>query len=159
MTPSEWHDQTRGRDAGHDQMQIDVWQWLTDNPPPVKNEGREYRRRKVIFEACFEHTRTITCFADICEVFDATEKLNSGHVVQWTQYRAYEIKPVISSVGGLIRQLAALSTAIESAVTASKVTVLPVVRLKDPKFDLLLRVCPFWAYWDDNELTFVTSRE
>jgi len=153
MTPSGWHDDTRSRDAGHDEMQLAVLRKLKSREPePIPGRFNEvYKFRGVYAEFPFYLNGQIIAFADVCEVF-RTDKAGYGGYYELF-YVAYEIKPRILSVGGVIRQALALDSAIERAKqgrqsTANQCRVIPVVPAHDPKIDLLREMYngSIWAW-------------
>lgn len=105
-TPSKWGEHGP-RDAGHDEMQMAIYEYLRDRAPkeyPVTLEGKSGIRTtySVHFEFPLKPDLHIMSFADVAVRF---EDKFEGRCVQGTLI--YEIKPKIYSVGSLIRQLEA----------------------------------------------------
>ena len=110
MTPSGWHDATNDRDAGHDDMQLAVYQWAKSHPEGRRIDLEKYgifEHVSVEVEYPFASRKNIVAFADVCEVWRSVE-VNYQRFYQY-YYVAFEIKPRIRSVGGLIRQCVALA--------------------------------------------------
>jgi len=158
MTPSGWHDDARNRDAGHDEMQIAVFDWLRASV--VCPEGYE-KRRGVYFESPFRSRDHIIAWGDIVEVFEKPEHGNYTKL----QYVVFEIKPKIYSVGAVVRQCVALADAVDSAlkyrrssgrysntVSYDDACVIPVVRSDDPKLSMLRHVWRAMT-WDGERLS------
>lgn len=148
MTPSRWHDDAHGRDAGHDEMQAAVFRFLRERPRLINagaEEEKPYVRHKIEVEYAFEEAGVLFGFADICDIY--VKDLERSAYTE-TYYFVYEIKPRITSVGGLIRQCrATFITALRSGGISSgwgtpsrrapRVMVIPVVPRDDPKIELL----------------------
>jgi len=156
MTPSGWENDTRGRDAGHDELQLTLWRYLKKRPTePIqtKNDGT-FSRVSVTVEHPFMVKGIPIAFADVCEVFRSDQVTYDNY---WNyRYVAYEIKPRIYSVGGIIRQCMALEVAIERSgpTRASgkkpEAVVVPVVLRSDPKAEMLKEMYgPNVWTWDD----------
>ncbi len=142
MTPSRWHDDASDRDAGHDEMQLSVLQYLrSKKPEPLEGEqGAKYERHYVGAEYPFVSRGQVIAFADICEVWRKDRKDYDRSYKYF--YVAYEIKPKIYSVGAVIRQCLALEQAIIRSGTGgdpagSRCNVIPVVSRDDPKLGML----------------------
>jgi hypothetical protein len=147
MTPSGWGDDARGRDAGHDEMQARVYrEWLADVESkkilvrPIFGTDREFVCSDVIVEKPFtersQHSiGRLLGFADVAVGFlhvDARYEKPS-HIWWWV---FFEIKPVIYSVGAVIRQCIATEiTAHRAGIRGFDVNA--VVYADDPKADLL----------------------
>src|SRR5580765_6228563 len=157
MTPSQWHDDARYRDAGHDEMQIAVFDYLRDKrEDPQKIGQEEYDRVCVHFEYPFMRDGKILAWGDVVAVWEAKN-------ASWPEdlyLEIYEIKPRIYSVGAVVRQCIALSYAAvrcgqydrksgrRQSVMAG---VVPVVQADDPKINALRHVhCV--AAWDGERL-------
>jgi len=156
MTPSGWENDTRGRDAGHDELQLTIWRYLNKRPAAprhTKNDGT-FNRIAVTIEHPFMVKGIPIAFADVCEVFRSDKVPYDGY---WSyRYVAYEIKPRIYSVGGIIRQCLALEVAIERSGPTmangkkAEAFVVPVVLRSDPKVEMLKEMYSgnVWT-WDD----------
>jgi hypothetical protein len=136
-TPSGWHDDAMGRDTGHDEMQIAVWEWLCRNSRgDVTLEWPVFRSRG---------SPRIVAFADIAEVFRQPAIANrAGSRSARKVVTLFEIKPRVISVGGLLRQCVALVQAVAACHTDQRtqlvVRAFPVVPASEPKLDLLRQV-------------------
>jgi hypothetical protein len=174
MTPSEAHDSARNRDAGHDELQAAVWRYYNGNPYPngiflkIKSygNGEIYRPQKAYVEFPFlaksagrySHSSRVAGFADVLLKLATVEmdelpkerewRLNSrkAFTSDWA-YIAFEIKPVIYSVGSVIRQCKALHH-IANLGEIPCPTVVPVVYATDPKISLLKELMPETVAWD-----------
>jgi len=155
MTPSGWENDTRGRDAGHDDLQLRIWRYLKDRASAsmeTKDDGI-FSRVAVTVEHPFKVKGIPIAFADVCEVFRSDKTTHDGYWVY--RYTAYEIKPRIYSVGGIIRQCKALEVAIERSgpersTKKPEAIVVPVVFRTDPKVEMLKEMYTgtVWT-WDD----------
>lgn len=153
MTPSGWHNDAHGRDAGHDEMQISVWRAFRESTKTTRTlKNGAYSRTEVGFEFEFVVDNKVIGFADVCEVFEKDEApIDPVRVVRRRPeflYMVYEIKPRISSVGGLVRQCTAIRHMVwgfrpyKDSYSSPKCIVTPVVYADDPKIDLLREVYP-----------------
>lgn len=166
MTPSQWHDDARNRDAGHDEMQMAVFDFLRDQPDVSEREigplQETYVRNGVHFEYPFMRDGKILAWGDVVEVWEAK---NSS----WPEdmyFEIYEIKPKIYSVGAVVRQCIALeqaalrcgqfnrSTGRRQSVAA---TVVPVIGVDDPKLHDLQHV-HYAVAWDGKRLLGMGKR-
>lgn len=145
MTPSGWHDDARNRDAGHDEMQIAVFDW-------VKDHSRAFGHVETEFEMPLYHRGQIIAWCDIGQRVFREGVAFPAHLFIW------EIKPKIYSVGAVVRQCIALQQAAEKACTnearclMAEVKVFPVVMVDDPKLSMLRHV--FHAHtWDGERLS------
>jgi hypothetical protein len=113
MTPSGWYDDAyRSRSVGHDEMQLAVWRHLKAHPRETfHHKGRIFTRRSITLECAFAQKGVIKTFADICETYEESSK--NGIFEPATCFVIYEIKPVIASVGAIIRQCTAQRHLIE----------------------------------------------
>jgi hypothetical protein len=166
VTPSGWHDDARGRDAGHDEMQVAVFQWFRSRkadpiPSPLSRDrsvpAASLDHRQVIFELpLFAERRggykpTIIAFADVAELWSFGGKYASSTIVAGL----LEIKPRIDSVGALVRQCKAVERAFRMNVTPEVVChVLPVVPYNEPKISLLRQVIRCIAWDGDHPVDF-----
>ena len=153
-TPSGWHDDAKNRDAGHDEMQIEVFDYL------VQSRHYEERRRTgendalitsgyIGFEEPLLIRGSIVAWADIYERWLETP---GKFKFRQPRFFLYEIKPVIYSVGAIIRQCVALANIASVALGDSlgmkaSVRVFAVVPAQDPKIDMLKHVYPSVAEW------------
>jgi|GEM_PF-2782715 len=132
-TPSGWHDDASDRDAGHDQMQLQMLRyWRSDKLEPIEREifSKKYTFVRQIVWAEFPFTShasrgRIMGFADIAVRYRAADDS-----LYWLQF--YELKPRIGSVGSLIRQCEAVANLAELA-GFKHFEVLPAVYSDDPK--------------------------
>ena len=141
MTPSQWHDDVRNRDAGHDDMQIAVFDYLRDLA--ISREG--YDRQGVWFEHPFLRHGQVIAWADIFEVWDPKPVHQATYPKPAQKYFAWEIKPKIYSVGAVVRQCISLEIAAAAALTGRggtepDITVCPIVKHDDPKLSALRHV-------------------
>jgi len=158
MTPSQWHDDARNRDAGHDAMQIAVFDYLQARNPPltrfVTGDSKEFLREGVYFERPFRRGDQIVAWGDVVEVWREPAEYNSQ-----TAFMIYEIKPTIYSVGAVVRQCVSLELTAKlcgmnrHSGRQPVTSVIPVVMASDPKLAMLRHV--FWAAaWDGERLTY-----
>jgi hypothetical protein len=159
MTPSGWHDDARNRDAGHDEMQIAVFDHLQDNPVVRGMNGYE-DRIGMYFESPFYVRGHIVAWGDIVELWEKPQY----ETAKKRRYVVWEIKPKIYSIGAVIRQCRSLADVV-GASQNDRMTrgsshnlfyddpiVLPIVRSGDPKLSMLRRVCGAIA-WDGERLS------
>jgi hypothetical protein len=148
MTPSEYGE---GRSLEHDRMQADVLEWLQANGLKtrtlrVDNKEIEITRKGPWAEVMLTHDGNIRGFVDILERWvPATDKDSLGRPVHGLWIMAYEIKPKITTVGGLIRQMRAEEAIIEKCYRTQDIyrpmaCVVPVVNHNDPELPLLRRL-------------------
>ena len=160
MTPSGWHDDARNRDAGHDEMQIAVFDYLKDKPVVHGMNGYE-DRIGLYFESPFYVRGNIIAWGDIVELWEKPEH----ETWKKRRYIVWEIKPKIYSVGAVIRQCRTLADAVQAAnkdvstrsrgfshISFDDPIVLPIVRSDDPKLSMLRHVCDAIA-WDGESLS------
>jgi hypothetical protein len=145
MTPSGWHDATNDRDAGHDDMQLAVYEWAKTRHDEKRIELGEhgfFELSSVEVEYPFHARNTIAAFADVCEVWRSVEA--NYHRFYQFYFVAFELKPRIRSVGGLIRQCVALSHHIENHHQPNQKSplcvIIPVVPHEDPKLPTLRKL-------------------
>jgi len=166
LTPSGWHDDAvRSRDAGHDEMQAEVWRhWSIDDPPFTvlsrKEQNYEFNGAFVEFPVRgserdrwsheIYHTGRIRSFADVAvrwisvESDEDKERRNKPPVKAYVPkfyYVFYEVKPKIYSVGATIRQCYSFSDVAQASDYKFEVRI--VVYRGDPKIELLKEICPF----------------
>lgn len=107
MTLSGWSESER--DAGHDELQAEVYRFLKRAEPATTKiaarggaPDRVFRRASIEVEYPFVRENRVIGFADVCEVWheEKTDRLTVGGVL----YKVFEIKPRIYSVGAIIRQ-------------------------------------------------------
>ena len=128
-SPSGWHDDAMGRDAGHDQMQarllrvFDKERMENFRPGGLVWCGAEYPIRPTS-----HHSSRVLAFADIALQYEIRAQIYA--------WRFIELKPRIYSCGGLIRQCVMIGFAAERAGIA-KPHVQPCVYDDDPKLSLL----------------------
>ena len=148
MTPSGWHDDARNRDAGHDEMQIAVFDYLKEKASTGGSE-RSYRS-EVGFEVPFMRGGQIVAWGDIVEFHYRAGEDNYYRMI------IFEIKPKIYSIGAVMRQCVALETTANSIYRTMypRPTVLsyPVVWCHDPKLASLAHVWRAFA-WDGKQIT------
>lgn len=148
MTPSGWHDDAQSRDAGHDEMQIAVFDYLGGQA----NKGLCGLESSVGFEVPFIHRGQIIAWADIAQDLRNKGDDSPQYLFIW------EIKPKIYSVGAVVRQCIALLRAARVACTdrngnlRTEIKVFPVVRADDPKLAMLRHVFHAQA-WDGERLS------
>lgn len=149
-TPSGWHDVGRERDSGHDEMQLWVWRWMRrpDNHSPRKFEKDSQRRDAdlFLFDGAWPEMEIvvddrIVAFADVGERWVCRNpfigKIRYAFV-------AYEIKPVIYSVGAVLRQCTALARIMSKwrpdrdTHVDPPVRIVPVVQHDDSKVAMLI---------------------
>jgi len=160
MTPSQWHDDVRNRDAGHDAMQIAVFDYLRDMPtgPSPFYECNGYERTGVYFEMPFRGGGHILAWGDVVEVWQQIVTPHEGYSYTKKKYVVWEIKPKIYSVGAVVRQCVALEDIAKSALMTDRgptqydVLIIPAVTSDDPKLGELRHV-HFAAAWDGERLS------
>jgi hypothetical protein len=140
-SPSDWHDDTTGRDAGHDAMQLDLWRFLNHQ----RVERKEFSNSGQIIDCQAEvpiidpRSGRVLAFADI--------GVQHRHPVTGEEYwRFMELKPRIYSCGGLIRQCRAIQIAAERGGLGS-CRVTAVVFKNDPKIEMLREMYPDVMGW------------
>lgn len=153
MTPSQWHDDARNRDAGHDDMQIAIFDYLRDLPA----EREAGVRQGVWFEHPFARDGRVVAWADILEVWDPKPVASGTYPKPKQRYVIFEVKPKIYSVGAVIRQCEALEIAISATFRARTdggpdIKVMPIVKHDDPKLSALRHVYHAIA-WNGERLT------
>jgi len=160
MTPSGWHDDARNRDAGHDEMQIAVFDWLKDHAVYRGQDGYE-DRVGLYFECPFYARGHIVAWGDVVELWEKPQYETSKK----RRYIVWEIKPKIYSVGAVIRQCRSLVDAVEAAnndsanrrrfpsgISFDDPIVYPIVRSDDLKLSMLRHVYHALA-WDGERLS------
>lgn len=102
MTPSQAHDGAYQRDAGHDAMQVAVFRHLHGAADPnfYSSEERFYRRL-IQAEMPLILNERIIGWADIAECY-------VGEKSRKKFWRIFELKPKVTSTGGLVRQIRTL---------------------------------------------------
>jgi hypothetical protein len=106
VTPSGWHEDALRRDAGHDAMHLAVWRFHS-----IPDSYGSWTR-DVHFEWPVLALRGgIRAFADIAEIYWSGAPPPGRSYKQWVRVYLYEIKPTVSTVGGIVRQCAALEAA------------------------------------------------
>jgi len=160
MTPSGWHDDARNRDAGHDEMQIAVFDYLQDKPVLHGMDGYN-DRIGLYFESPFYVRGHIVAWGDIVELWEKPER----ETWKRRRYIVWEIKPKIYSVGAVIRQCRSLVDAVEAAnkdsvshrrapssISYDDPIVIPIVQSDDPKLSMLRHV-RHAITWDGERLS------
>lgn len=159
LTPSGWHDDASNRDAGHDELQAAVYRWLVKCGPKFKrfmrcNKPSEYHREGVEIEAPLLLKGSVLCFTDVCATFRHTPDRGRDEYL----LEIFEIKPRISSVGGVIRQCKHMAILAnrwrprDSDYHIPQVIVRAVVPYDDPKISLLSEMYGaslVWAWCED----------
>lgn len=146
MTPSGWHEDAGRRDAGHDEMQLRVWRSFNKAHSIKREVGSRglltYEKALVFVEYPFKVVgRGIAGFADIAVKYEAP---GDGH----SYYVFCELKPIISSVGALIRQCRATYLLAEASLRdrhsghALPCDVFAFIYEDDPKAALLRELYP-----------------
>ena len=128
-TPSGWHDDAQHRDAGHDEMQAAVWRWLSTQEGE-RDGDLTWVQVEYPFIARERYGTRIVAFGDVVAYS------RSG------VYLIYEVKPIIHSVGAVIRQLSAIEHAFSRITDRHSGRPYPcvvraVVPAHDPKLKLL----------------------
>lgn len=172
-TPSAAFDDTRLRDAGHDDMQACLHRWLDYSFGADRRgiDGAMSRRfRGVTYELIWlglEHMLTIegrvVGFVDVMTQWRRHEPYFNQHqrpvgtppLKEFAPdiYELYEVKPTIGQAGGLLRQLRVMQHIADKAISGShgrnhRVVVTPVVPAKDPKLAV------FSYMWRSGILTY-----
>jgi hypothetical protein len=150
VTPSQWHDDVRGRDAGHDDMQIAVFNHCRGLAPHLGQteiSGKPCVHGGVFFEFPFVRRDRVVSFGDVVEIW--REDTTRG---AWARVIVWEIKPKIYNVGAVMRQCLALEIAAVGALREGGwreplVWACPVVPSDDPKLAALRHVFRA-AEWD-----------
>jgi hypothetical protein len=148
MTPSEAHDSARNRDAGHDEMQAEVWRWLNKQRATVSltSDGptREFTFAVANVEEPLYVKGRILAWVDVCARYESFISANHNSSIIY----AFEIKPKIWSVGAVIRQCITIGSILErSGSIRSRVTA--VVPHDDPKISLLIETYGDVLAWRD----------
>jgi hypothetical protein len=162
MTPSEYGN---GHSLEHDRMQADVLEWLLKHGKKRTacahwGEQVELERHGPWAEAPLIVDRNLRGFVDILEVWHpTTEKDGKGRTINVRRAVAYEVKPRLTTIGGLIRQMRAEEALLERSdifkpSSERFVNTVPVVNHNDPELPLLRRL---WAgsvaIWNAEERT------
>lgn len=146
LTPSGWHDDARTRDAGHDDMQAEQYRHFVSEigwriKRPVFGAEMEFELVRTIVEFPFIANDRCIGFADLGLQFQADD---NGY---WWWF--IELKPVIYSVGAVIRQCRATIIQANRAGFSRKehrgfsdFEVIPAVYRHDPKAALLHELEP-----------------
>ena len=153
-TPSSAHDSAWKRDDGHDEMQLELYRWLRKQRPDCQTDDRVYSFAGAFAEHHLEVNHRIAGFTDVLASYRWNGSLHGAPRTE-VAYRLFEIKPKIHSVGAVIRQLRTLAHLARKALkydggyAAAEIEVVAVVPYDDPKFKLLIEMCPYsvWA-WD-----------
>lgn len=158
LTASGWHDDARNRDAGHDEMQADIFRRLSAIEPKLcvhAPHGQiSGRRISLGIERPFILKGRILAFADVCEEMNAQD-------AEWdfTMFRCYEIKPKIYSMGALIRQAKATMATIRHVITSAGMRadceIINCVPHDDPKAKLVQEFWPATQLWHREEKRWV----
>jgi hypothetical protein len=153
MTPSGWHDDARNRDAGHDEMQLAVRNYLLGEK---RSDCNGVARTHVLFEYPFIRRGQIIAWGDVVELWQDEKGTRACAV--------WEIKPKIYSIGAVIRQCVALNIAVRDALTdrhsgrcEARVVVHPVVKSGDPKLSMLRDVTTAFG-WDGKRMSAETEQ-
>lgn len=159
-SPSGWHDDAAGRDAGHDAMQVAVYdylQTLPENEPSPFFESHGMIRIGVYFEYPFYRRERIISWGDVVEFWVEANPPPERYAKK--KYMIWEIKPRIYSVGAVVRQCVAVRHAAEASLdaearlsrrAAATVEACPVVMHNDPKLGMLQHVYAA-AAWNGRE--------
>lgn len=144
MTPSQWE---QGRSPAHDLMQADVADFLRQEEWDARQitfRGNKHDLMRFRVDVEFmlaTDSGNILGFLDVVEWFGAKDTPRSAEF-RWVD--AYELKPVISSAGAIIRQVQATELAIERWGAAMKINmeirVTPIVLIDDPNVPILRRL-------------------
>lgn len=158
MTPSEAHDSAYNRTPEHDQMVVDVYEFLKRDgcpftpafKPDRSKESRHYDSANVECEKMYVGARTF--FADLA-VTSYAETDDGRHKKNYLHHLILEIKPKIYSAGAVLRQVKAQKAHIDKwcedrdaasaqfiARDSSWATVLPVFLCGDALVDLYDRM-------------------
>jgi hypothetical protein len=157
-SPSGWHDNAMRRDAGHDAMQLAVLDYLQDldflqNQYDLSRESRFHYTRSTQMEYPLVVRGKPVAFADIITIHN---KYADNKLVL-SSYEIYEIKPIIHSIGAIIRQCTALELVGEQTLAdpcsreGARVAVNLVVKSTDPKLAALRQVYEPWT-WTGGDL-------
>jgi hypothetical protein len=134
-TPSGWHDDARGRDAGHDEMQLRHFRWWCRRKGQVF--AGKHHEGWIIGDAYCELPIVlrgrIVAFVDVGIVLHHPDDKSLQH------FLLAEIKPKIESVGAVVRQLRAIEHAAGASMegTYNTFAAAAVVYEDDPKLNLL----------------------
>jgi hypothetical protein len=118
-SPSGWHDHTISRDAGHDAMQVAVFEYLlAEKPRPWRfsDHKNEFILENIYFEYPFIKNGHVIAWGDIVRVWIEQDGKNDLYTKLF--YEVFEIKPVVHSVGAIVRQCIALHLAAREALTS-----------------------------------------
>jgi len=145
MTPSDY---SNGNSLAHDRMQADVLDWIREHgETQCSIKEIDYRRAAIGPEVPLNIKGVLRGFVDILERWEPA-KLSAPKYP--AHFRAYEIKPRLTTIGGLIRQMRAEELLIEQwAGFGVRVVVVPVVMRDDPELPLLRRLWSGGVFvWD-----------
>lgn len=162
MPPSNWHDSNK--DAGHDEMVADIHRYYRDRlkrADPYTISRTTYSEKTFYFkyveiERPFIGGRypQVLGFCDIALLFE-TRQIDEKH--EYTKTRAtyspdqwwmfLEVKPIIYSVGSVIRQCKATKH-LATRCDITHCNVYPVVCRDDPKTELLEELYYCVQKWD-----------
>jgi hypothetical protein len=134
MTPSDY---SNGSSLEHDRMQADVFEWLKNNP---KFGDRWGERTSIKVERPIVVGGTLRAFVDIFEKWCVMEGGRDKEI----NVVLYEVKPLITSVGGLLRQMSAEAVLVsaegKNRYPDWQIRTCPVVAEHDPSIPLLRRL-------------------
>lgn len=162
MTPSDY---SNGHSLEHDRMQADVLEWLREHGTKKitathKGEKIELERYGPWAEVSLVIDGNIRGFVDILERWaPVVPEGKQSSPSKLRRMVAYEIKPKLTTVGGLIRQMRAEELLLEKWASGDSpwdlyVNTIPVVNHDDPELPLLRRL---WAgpvaLWNAQERT------
>jgi len=152
MTPSAAHDQAYRREDGHDEMQLQVHQLLTEIRVPLKGPRIACENFFSHIEYPFESGGVVKGFADVVAEFGVARDGRREGTDQ--TFQIFEIKPIIYSAGAVIRQCRVLESMARWVLhdehgRRQKFSVVPVVQWNDPLFDILEAMSPYPVLaWD-----------
>jgi hypothetical protein len=163
MTPSEYGN---GSSLEHDRMQADVLEWIRQHGQRTAFHNHygdrvELKRVGVWAEAAIAIDGKMRAFVDILERWEpVAEKDSKGRHIGVRRFVAYEVKPKLTTIGGLIRQMQAEELLLEQWGRSRDlhytvhVNTVPVINHNDPELSLLRRLWPgAVAIWNAEEHT------
>ena len=137
-TPSGFHDEAYKRPRGHDAMQMEFLAFLRARPFGAAIPAGAMVHRDVEGERPFIRNGQVIAFADAFEMLT----INLYQVAS-----AFEIKPRIETVFGVVRQAKALLQVMRQTLRADQHWVHVVVPHDDPMLDELRKEWPHvWAW-------------
>lgn len=147
--PSHWHGEAK--DAGHDEMVLNLLRTVNARGPFKVSPGffrddtitevqLDYTEAEYpVYQRDFKGVSRLVAFVDLLAVYGVTWPEGCGNPGLYPMLRiAYEAKPVIHSVGALIRQCKAIGAYLSGS--GDPVLVRAAAYRDDPKVDQLIEM-------------------